>query len=102
MGLGANVTIYDTDFHPVNPYERIITNNDSSIKRKPVRIDDYAWVGANAMILKGVHIGRGAVIGAGSVVRSDVPELTVYAGNPARYVKDIVLTDGQRKEIFGQ
>ena len=102
VGLGANVTIYDTDFHSINPYERIVINSDNTIKRKPVRIDDYAWIGANAMILKGVHIGRGAVIGAGSVVSCAVPELTVFAGNPAKYIKDIELTDEQRKEFFGQ
>lgn len=101
VGIGANVTIYDTDFHPVNPYERIISNKDSVIQRKPVQIEDYAWIGANAMILKGVHIGRGAVIGAGSVVTKDVPELTIYAGNPAKFVKKIELTDQQRKELFG-
>lgn len=102
VGIGANVTIYDTDFHPVNPYERIVVNDDSDIKRKSVQIDDYVWIGANAMILKGVHIGRGAVIGAGAVVTSDVPELTVYAGNPAKFVKNIDITDEQRKEIFGK
>lgn len=102
VGMGANVTIYDTDFHPVNPYERIVVNRNSDIKRKPVQIDDYVWIGANAMVLKGVHIGRGAVIGAGSVVTKDVPELTVYAGNPARFVKNIDITDEQRKEIFGK
>ena len=102
VGIGANVTIYDTDFHPVNPYERIVVNDDKDINRKPVQIDDYAWIGANAMVLKGVHIGRGAVIGAGSVVTKDVPELTVYAGNPAKFVKNIEIIDEQRKEIFGK
>ena len=102
VGIGANVTIYDTDFHPVNPYERIVVNDDKDINRKPVQIDDYAWIGSNAMILKGVHIGKGAVIGAGSVVTKDVPELTVYAGNPAKFVKNIDITDEQRKEIFGK
>lgn len=101
VGIGANVTIYDTDFHPVNPYERIVINQDKDIRKKPVQIDDYAWIGANAMILKGVHIGRGAVIGAGSVVTKDVPDLTVYAGNPAKLVKNVELTDQQRKELFG-
>lgn len=100
VGLGANVTIYDTDFHPINPYERIIISNANDIKHKPVQIDDYVWIGANAMILKGVHIGRGAVIGAGAVVTKDVPELTIYAGNPARFVKNIDVTEEHRKEIF--
>ncbi len=102
VGIGANVIIYDTDFHPVNPYERIVVNNDKDIKRKPVQIDDYVWIGANAMILKGVHIGRGAVIGAGSVVTNDVPELTIYAGNPARFIKDVEITAEQKKQLFGK
>lgn len=100
VGLGANVTIYDNDSHPTNPYERIEVAN-SAVPSKPVQIDDYVWVGANAMILKGVHVGRGAVIGAGSVVTKDVPELTIYAGNPARYVKDVDITEEQRKQLFG-
>lgn len=101
VGLGANVTIYDNDSHPINPYERIVGSHSVETSR-PVQIDDYAWIGANAMILKGVHIGRGAVIGAGSVVTKDVPELTVYAGNPAKFVKNIEITEEQRKEIFGK
>jgi acetyltransferase-like isoleucine patch superfamily enzyme len=56
---------------------------------QPVRIGDDAWVGFGAVILKGVEIGRGAVVAAGSVVASDVPEGTVVAGNPARVVKII-------------
>lgn len=100
VGIGVNVTIYDTDFHSVNPYERIIVTNDKDVKRKPVQIDDYVWIGANATILKGVHIGRGAVIGAGAVVTKDVPELTIYAGNPAQFVKKVEITEEQRKEIF--
>ena len=101
VGLGANVTIFDTDFHPVNPYERIVVNDDNTIRRKPVQIDDYVWVGANAMILKGVHIGRGAVIGAGSVVAKDVPPLTIFAGNPARYIKDVEISEEQKQSLFG-
>ncbi|MFC1585056.1 acyltransferase [Fibrobacterota bacterium] len=47
-------------------------------------IGDHVWIGCNALILPGVNIGRGAVIGAGSVVAGDVGELEVVAGNPAR------------------
>ena len=55
----------------------------------PVRICQGAWLGARAIILKGVTIGEGAVVGAGSVVTKDVPAYVVVAGNPARIVYEI-------------
>lgn len=55
----------------------------------PTVIQDRVWLGANCVILKGVTIGCGSVIGAGSVVTSDVPPFSVYAGVPARYLKSI-------------
>ena len=51
-----------------------------------VRFGDGAFIGANAIVLKGVAIGEGAVVGAGSVVRSNVPERSVVSGNPASVV----------------
>lgn len=85
--VGANVTIYDTDFHPIDPYERL--RLDTPAKSADVLIDDCVWIGANSMILKGVHIGRGAVIAAGSVVTKDVPEFTICGGNPAKVIREI-------------
>lgn len=61
--------------------------NDVTIA--PVRICDKAWIGFNSIVLKGVTIGEGAVVGAGSVVSSDVPPWVVVAGNPARIVRHI-------------
>ena len=49
-----------------------------------VIIDDYVWIGTGAMILPGVHLCRGAVVGAGAVVTKSVPEGTIVAGNPAK------------------
>ena len=98
VGIGANVAIYDNDMHALNPYLRAF-NNDANIKSGEVVIDDYAWIGANAIILKGVHIGKGAVVGAGSVVTTDVPDYTVYAGNPARLVKEIAVTQEQKEQL---
>jgi maltose O-acetyltransferase len=59
--------------------------SDSSWRHKkaPIRICDYAWIATNAIVLPGVTIGRGAVVGAGAVVRNDVPEYAVVTGNPA-------------------
>ena len=54
---------------------------------RPVHIGDHVWIGAHAVILKGVTIGDGAVVGAGSVVTRDVPALAVVAGNPVRVLR---------------
>ncbi len=53
----------------------------------PVILEDDVLVGANAVIVEGVHIGQGAVIGAGSIVLKDVPAGAVVAGNPAKIIK---------------
>lgn len=99
VGLGANVSIYDTDFHPLDPYLRRYGKLEDT-RVAPVMIGDYAWIGANSMILKGVNVFRGAVIGAGSVVTHDVPELTVVAGNPAKVVKKIDMRDETYDYLF--
>ena len=57
------------------------------VDRAAVRIGDKAWIGFNAIILKGVTIGEGAVVGAGSVVTRDVSPWTVVAGNPAKSIR---------------
>jgi acetyltransferase-like isoleucine patch superfamily enzyme len=54
---------------------------------KPVYIEDYAWIAYRSMILPGVRIGKGAVVGAGSVVTKDVEPWSIVAGNPARHLK---------------
>ena len=53
-------------------------------KQAPIAIGDFAWIASNAIVLPGVTIGRGAVVGAGAVVRDDVPDYGVVIGNPAR------------------
>jgi len=61
---------------------------------KPIIIDDYAWIATDAIILPGVHIGKGAIVGAGAVVSKDIPEYAIAVGNPAK------LLDKQRvKEL---
>jgi acetyltransferase-like isoleucine patch superfamily enzyme len=54
---------------------------------KSITLDDGVWIGANAIVLAGVTIGRGAVVGAGAVVTKDVPPNTIVAGNPARVMR---------------
>ena len=84
--LGNNVVVNDgctllTASHDVN------CPNWSHVKA-PIVIEDYAWIATNSMILSGVTIGKGAVVGAGSVVTKSVPPYQVVAGNPARIVKE--------------
>jgi acetyltransferase-like isoleucine patch superfamily enzyme len=61
----------------------------STTRSASIRVSKGAWIGARAIILKGVTIGEGAVIGAGSVVTKDVPPYTIVAGNPARVIREI-------------
>jgi acetyltransferase-like isoleucine patch superfamily enzyme len=67
--------------------------NWDSVVVRPVRIGNKAWIGLNVIILKGVEIGEGAVIAAGSVVTKSVPAWTIAAGNPARVIREIGLED---------
>lgn len=60
--------------------------NDQPLVGSPVRIDDDVWIGAHAVILKGVHIGHGAVVGAGAVVTRSIPSYAVFAGVPAAQI----------------
>ncbi len=80
--VGTHVIILDSDFHDATDYKR-------RPESRPVMIGDHVWIGNRATILPGVSIGDGAVIGAGSVVMSDVPARTLAMGNPARVIKKL-------------
>jgi acetyltransferase-like isoleucine patch superfamily enzyme len=71
----------DRDYHKIDSDEEVI---------KPVRICDNVWIGCNSIILKGVTLGEGVVIAAGSVVTADVPPKALAAGNPAKVIKENV------------
>ena len=58
-------------------------------RKAPIIIKDNAFIGARSIILKGVTIGEGAIVGAGSVVSEDVPPFTVVCENPAKVVKSL-------------
>ena len=92
VNIGVNVSIYDSDIHPIDYKARRAGAKDKIISQ-PVVIEDDVWVGAGSIILKGARIGRGAVIGAGSVITGNVPPFTIWAGNPAKYIKDIRYED---------
>jgi acetyltransferase-like isoleucine patch superfamily enzyme len=61
----------------------------SRVAGEPVIIRDKAWIGLNAVVLKGVTIGEGAVVAAASVVTKDVEPWTIVAGNPARVMREL-------------
>jgi len=82
--IGNRVMIIDSDFHDLNPDKR----SDPGIS-KPIIIHDNVFIGANAMILKGVSIGQNSVLGAGSVLTAPIPENVVAAGNPAKVIKQL-------------
>ena len=83
--MGAGAMIIDSDFHTLGPEGKWV--NDFAGTARPIVIGRSVFVGARALILKGVTIGDRAVIGAGSVVTRDVPSGCVAAGNPASIVR---------------
>lgn len=95
--ISHNVNIIDSNSHELNHIERmngfieIVTKGHPEIKgsiiTKPIVIKNNVWISFNSIILKGVTIGEGAIIAAGSVVTKDVPDFAVVAGNPAKIVK---------------
>ncbi len=81
--VGAGACIWDTDFHPLDPWRRH-ENQTRDARCAPIWIGDDVFIGARAIILKGVRIGSAAVIGAGAVVARDIEPGQIVAGNPAR------------------
>lgn len=95
--------IYDHDSHSPNPLHRRKDNKDelecirkgfnfiqtkdwSVVNSKPIKIEDDVWIGMNSVIFSGITIGRGAIIGAGSYVRMNIPPYAVVIGNPAKII----------------
>lgn len=80
FGPGVHIHGGNHKFDVVGMYMKDIekTEDDGVVK-----IDDDVWIGANAIILCGVHIGRGSIVGAGSIVTKDVPPYSIYTGAPA-------------------
>ncbi len=90
--IAPNVQIY-TAFHPTNADQRFPHASGSGFEfcvtqTAPVRIGNSVWIGGGAILLPGVTIGDNVVIGAGSVVTSDIPSNTVAFGNPCRVVRE--------------
>jgi acetyltransferase-like isoleucine patch superfamily enzyme len=88
--LGSGVVICDTDFHSMDYQLRGKQGDFEGANSAPVRIGDDCFIGARAIILKGVSIGARSIVGAGAVVVKDVPADVVVAGNPARVIRTLV------------
>ncbi len=86
--VGGGARVYDTNFHSLHAHERSRPRNPGA-RTAPVVVGREAFVGGHCIILKGVRVGSGSVVGAGSVIRSDVPDGQVWAGNPARFVRSL-------------
>ena len=84
IGINCNIGQYciimDADYHDAD-------NHAKADIPDPVTIEDDVWIGARAIVMKGSHIGRGATIGANSVVRGTIPPYSIAAGNPARVIR---------------
>ncbi|NJN10180.1 MAG: acyltransferase [Richelia sp. RM2_1_2] len=97
--IADHVFIMDSDLHPISHQKRlndainfsngIFPDVYTDIPNAPVVIHNFVWIGANSVILKGITIGEGAIVGAGSVVTKDVPAWTIVAGNPAKIIREI-------------
>lgn len=97
--ISHNVNIIDTNSHEIDHIDRangyinlVMAGNNiinSKVVTAPIIIGDHAWINFNVIILKGVTIGTGAIVAAGSVVTKDVPAWTLVAGNPAKIIKHL-------------
>ncbi len=103
--IAWGITLYDHDSHSADWSQRtkVVSHfyktyggpecfekcDWTGVKSKPIVIEDRVWLGFNVIVLKGVKIGEGAIVGAGSVVAKDVDPYTIVAGNPARFIKKI-------------
>ena len=92
------VNVFDNLTHPIRAADRYAQfrqiaksghPRDISLGERPVRIEDDAWIGAGAFVLRGVTVGNGAIVAAGAVVTKDIPAYCMAAGNPARIVREL-------------
>lgn len=88
--IGPEVLIRDSDSHSTGEGGRPPT--------QPVTIGDHVWIGLRAIILKGVTIGDGAVVAAGSIVTKDVAPHTLVGGNPARFIREVNWSEAPAEE----
>lgn len=82
--IGFNVEMLDSDFHGIRLEERSLSKPEWAA---PIVIEDHVFIGSNVRIMKGVRIGRGAVIANSSLVSSDIPSMAIAAGMPAKVIR---------------
>jgi acetyltransferase-like isoleucine patch superfamily enzyme len=96
--ISHSVNIFDNLTHPIRASQRheqtkqVFTvghPRDIFLDDKPIKIGDDAWIGACAIIMRGVNVGQGGIVAAGAVVTKDVPAYSVVAGNPAVVVREL-------------
>ncbi len=96
--ISHDVNIFDSLTHPINhklrhlQFVEILTKGfpkNIYLNEQSIIINNDVWIGAKSIILKGVTVGEGAIVGAGSVVTKDVPPYTIVAGNPAQIIREI-------------
>jgi galactoside O-acetyltransferase len=99
LSWGVSVTDHNSHSHVFSERSNDVKNwslgvkNWHGVKHARVKIEDKVWIGFNSIILKGVTIGEGAIVGAGSVVTKDVSPWTIVAGNPAKVIREIPLNE---------
>ncbi|MCB0109633.1 MAG: hypothetical protein KDE53_27110 [Caldilineaceae bacterium] len=82
--LGTSVLLMDNDFHCLEPERR-----QEKPPSAPIVLEENVWLGARVIVLRGVTIGTGSVVGAGSVVTKDIPPRCVAVGMPARVIREL-------------
>lgn len=95
--ISDDVIIFDNNNHPTSPQQRLKMTQSGNYfsdlwtwkhaESACINIEENVWIGKRSVILKGVNIGKGAIIALGSIVTKDVPEYSIVAGNPAKVVK---------------
>jgi acetyltransferase-like isoleucine patch superfamily enzyme len=86
--IAANCQVFDGNGHDLS-FDNVENRINTIGGAKEVIIEDSVWIGANCIIMPGVHIGKGSVISAGSVVIKDIPSMCIAGGNPAKVIKKI-------------